>query len=132
MFAFFFRVAKADERTVRSTILRAVVGGQDSDFRNGIDAGIRAQSLIAAVVQNVSAVDLPVVVLLAAAIEAIWKELNFDEAFILSTANSRNQGNAVLPILYGDLCFRNACSRGIHHCSGYGCRVLCEGACGKH
>ena len=53
-----------------ASVLRAVVRGEDFDFGDGVDAGIDVQRGVAAVVHVVAAVELPVVVFRAAAVEA--------------------------------------------------------------
>ena len=54
-----------------AAILSAVIRGQDLEFRDGIDAGIDVQRCVAAVVHVVAAVQFPVVVLGASAVNAV-------------------------------------------------------------
>src|ERR1700682_5762719 len=57
-------------RTI-SAVLRAVVGTHDADFGDGVEARIRQQGRIAAVIHVVTAVDFPVVVFRTATVDAI-------------------------------------------------------------
>src|SRR2546423_4915682 len=71
-------------RTI-SSVLGAVVGGQHAEFGDGIQAGINIQGAVTAIIHAVAAIDLPVVVLRAAAVHAeLHVAENSDSAFILS------------------------------------------------
>ena len=71
-------------RTVPA-ILRAVVRGEHFDFRDRIRIGINVQRLIAAVIHVVAAVQFPVIVLGAAAVDAHGDvPVNAHRAFILA------------------------------------------------
>ena len=51
-----------------SSVFRAVVGGQNADFGNGVDAGENVQRVVAAVVHVIAAVHFPVVVFSTASV----------------------------------------------------------------
>src|SRR5208283_4256510 len=77
-------------------ILRAIVGGQHLDFVNGLDAGIDVEGEVAAIVHHVAAVDFPIVVFGAAAVDAVADAaLDADLAFVLPglIADAGNQLN---------------------------------------
>src|ERR1700736_3181140 len=76
------------------SVLSAVVGGQDLNFCNGLDAGIHVQRKIAAVVHHVAAIDFPVVIFGAASIHAVADVArSADHALILTSliAYARHQ-----------------------------------------
>src|SRR5882672_5861693 len=67
-----------------AAILRPVVRGEDLDLGNRVNAGINVQRTIAAVIHVVAAIDLPVVVLGAATVEAEGNAtIDADLAFVL-------------------------------------------------
>ena len=51
-------------------ILCAVVGSENFEFADGVDAGSHVQRAVAAVVEVIAAIEFPVVVLDAAAVDA--------------------------------------------------------------
>src|SRR5262249_16297443 len=53
-----------------AAILGTVVGSEDAKFGNGIEAGISVEGGIAAVIHVVAAIDLPIVVFGASAVDA--------------------------------------------------------------
>ncbi len=66
-------------------VLRAVVGSQDFEFRDGFQVWIDIQRIVATVIHVVAAVDFPIVVLGAAAIDAVQRVADdADRAFVLS------------------------------------------------
>src|SRR5262249_5623892 len=79
-------------RTI-APILSAIVGSKNADFSDCIDTGIDVEGLVAAVIQNVAPINLPVVVLGTTAIEIEGKELNSNQSFVRSTTNPGHQRN---------------------------------------
>jgi hypothetical protein len=69
-----------------AAVLRAIVGGEDFKFGDGLEVGVYVEGLVAAVVHVVAAVKLPVVVLVAAAVDAEGDVAGYaDSALVLTS-----------------------------------------------
>ena len=84
-----------------AAVLRAVVGGEDFKFGDSFEVGVDVEGLVAAIVHVVAAVELPVVVLVAAAVDAEGDVAsNADGSFIFAglVGDARGEGDELAEV----------------------------------